>query len=194
MTDSVETEQVAHGGTLRIVYDQDPPNPRKDFDPFGTFIASHRRYNFGDVQVNGQAEIEEHLKSARVVLPVYLYDHSVQRVSTQSFIGRAQHAEWDSGQLGVIYATNAQIRENFALRPNQLITKRVEQQARDLLTAEIEEYDQYISGQVYGYILEDAQGNVLDSCWGFFGLEYALEEGRASATAYADELLAGKAD
>lgn len=37
------------------------------------------------------------------VLSLYLYDHSGITLSTDSFIGRAQHAEWDSGQVGFIY-------------------------------------------------------------------------------------------
>ena len=37
------------------------------------------------------------------ILPLFLYDHSVQSISTASFIGRAQHAEWDSGQVGYLH-------------------------------------------------------------------------------------------
>lgn len=31
---------------------------------------------------------------------------------------------------------------------------------------------------MYGYEVEDADGNSLDSCWGFYGLEYVREEGK----------------
>ena len=34
---------------------------------------------------------------------------------------------------------------------------------------------------MYGYVVEDAEGNDLDSCWGFFGMEYCKEEGRQAA-------------
>lgn len=37
------------------------------------------------------------------ILPLYLYDHSGISMSTGSFIGRAPHAEWDSGCVGFIY-------------------------------------------------------------------------------------------
>ena len=37
------------------------------------------------------------------ILPLWLYDHSGLALSTASFLGRAQHAEWDSGQVGFIY-------------------------------------------------------------------------------------------
>lgn len=39
------------------------------------------------------------------IKPLFLYDHSVQSISTGSFVGRAQHAEWDSGPCGFIYMT-----------------------------------------------------------------------------------------
>ncbi len=39
------------------------------------------------------------------ILPLYLYDHSGLAMSTGSFIGRAHHAEWDSGQVGYVYMT-----------------------------------------------------------------------------------------
>jgi len=37
------------------------------------------------------------------ILPLYLYDHSGISISSGSFIGRAPHAEWDSGQVGFSY-------------------------------------------------------------------------------------------
>ena len=37
------------------------------------------------------------------ILPLWLYDHSGPALSTASFLGRAQHTEWDSGQVGFIY-------------------------------------------------------------------------------------------
>lgn len=50
--------------------------------------------------------------------------------------------------------------------------------AEQMLTAEVETYDQYLTGEVYGYQLEkpvkcECCGNVeyeeIDSCWGFYG-------------------------
>ena len=44
------------------------------------------------------------------------------------------------------------------------------------LKDEVEVYDQYIRGDVYGFIIEDLQGNNVDSCWGFYGWEAAAEQ------------------
>lgn len=48
-----------------------------------------------------------------ILLPLYLYDHSGLSMSTGSFVGRAVHAEWDSGQVGYIYADHDDILNNF---------------------------------------------------------------------------------
>ena len=37
------------------------------------------------------------------ILPLYLYDHGGISMSTGSFVGKAPHAEWDSGIVGYIY-------------------------------------------------------------------------------------------
>ena len=97
------------------------------------------------------------------ILPLFLYDHSVQSISTATFIGRAQHAEWDSGQVGYIYADRKAIFENFGAGNAETREK-----AENLLCAEVESYDQYLRGECYGFrVYED--GEEIDSCWGFLG-------------------------
>ena len=51
------------------------------------------------------------------------------------------------------------------------------ERATKLLKGEVEEYSRWASGDVYGVEVEDTEtGHVLDSCWGFIGYDYALEE------------------
>jgi hypothetical protein len=33
---------------IQVFIDEDPPNPRKEFDNFGHMICFHRRYDLGD--------------------------------------------------------------------------------------------------------------------------------------------------
>ena len=65
--------------------------------------------------------------------------------------------------------------------------------ARRLLRAELEELDAVLQGEVYGYAVEDADGETVDSCWGFIdpydsrpGLWGVLEEAR-EALEYAEQ-------
>ena len=50
------------------------------------------------------------------------------------------------------------------------------QKAEALLRAEVETYDQYLTGDVYGYVVENTEGNNVDSCWSCFGLDYTKSE------------------
>ncbi len=98
-----------------------------------------------------------------VILPLYLYDHSIQSISTGSFIGRAQHAEWDSGQVGYIYADRDAILKAYASIDLDSVQK-----AAEVLEAETEAYDMYLRGECYGFRLYE-DGAEVDSCWGFLG-------------------------
>ena len=92
--------------TLRIVQDEDPVNPRLDFDNLGKMICFHKRYNLGDehnidpVDFNGWDDMAVHLTKAHdaaVILPLFLYDHSGITLQTSPF-----SCPWDSGQIGFI--------------------------------------------------------------------------------------------
>ena len=38
-----------------------------------------------------------------------------------------------------------------------------------VLRGEVKVYDQYLQGDVYGYVIEDADGEEIDSSWGYYG-------------------------
>ena len=50
------------------------------------------------------------------------------------------------------------------------------------LKGEVETYDQYLTGQVYGFTISEEEGDEdeLDSCWGFYGLEHTTSEMESS--------------
>lgn len=105
------------------------------------------------------------LEASAIVLPLYLYDHSALAMSTDSFIGRAVHAEWDSGQVGWIYVSKEDIRAEYQV---DRITPSVREQAENRLKDEVRIYDAYLRGECYGYELYK-NGELTDSCWGFVG-------------------------
>lgn len=158
------------GRILKIYMDEDPQNPRTEFDNFGHMVCFHRRYDLGDQHdldsndFGGWDEIEQHLikeKGAVVILPLYLYDHSGITIRTHRF-----SCQWDSGQVGFIYATRQDILENWQVKR---LSKQLKEQAENLMIAEVGEYDDYLTGNVYGYTYEDDEGNELWSCWGYSG-------------------------
>jgi hypothetical protein len=100
-------------------------------------------------------------EKAYIIKPLFLYDHSVQSISTRSFRRRAHHADWDSGQVGVVYVSFENIKKEYGEVSPESIEK-----ANKVITAEVEDYDRYIRGESYGFRLFEG-GEEVDSCWGF---------------------------
>ena len=100
-----------------------------------------------------------------LMLPLYLYDHSGLAMSTESFSGRAPHAEWDSGQVGWIYVSKEDALREFDA---DKMTGAIRQKADALMRSEVAAYDSYLRGECYGFELYK-NGELSDSCWGFKG-------------------------
>lgn len=158
-----------------VVRDEEPTNPR-EFSNLGRMVCSHRRYNLGDDvetlgftfkadNFGGWADVEKYLREeegAAVILPLYLYDHGDITMSTKPFSCR-----FDSGQVGFIYATAADIND-VLFAPGATQEERVEK-ARKNLEIEVEIYDNYLRGDVHGWQVVDADGNHVDGCFGYYG-------------------------
>jgi hypothetical protein len=110
--------------------------------------------------------IQEVLEEQVLMLPVSLYDHS----GLTMWVGDRPHpfdaAGWDSGQVGWIYVTKEQIRKNWGIKR---VTKKYWKRAEEILEAEVKTVDQYLRGDIYGFVIETVDGEELDSCWGFYG-------------------------
>lgn len=170
------------GITLKIEQDDDAVNPRTEFDEFGKMVCWHKRYDLGDKhEFDSPEEFHEWWKEngrGGEILSLYLYDHSGITMRTSSF-----GDPWDSGQVGYIYATAEMIRKEYGKR----ITKAVRKKVREVLNAEVETYDMYLTGDVWGYVIENEEGEHLDSCWGFYGRKYCEEQAREEFNHYVEK-------
>lgn len=177
--DVYETFQVEHL-TVKIVRDDIPMNPR-DYDCGSLFFAWHKRYLVGDdptkhgmpnsAHIHDEFEsmdairayIEETFKP-KCILPVYMADHGGVSFSTGSF-----NDPWDSGQVGFIFTHG----DDGFIDPEAA------------LKAQVEEYSDWASGNVWGFVVEGAEYDGPESsCWGFIGdpsKSGVVEEGLASA-------------
>lgn len=165
------------GYEIDIQPDVNPENPR-DWDNLGLMVCFHGRYDLGDKHsFKSPEELQEFLAEEKppVLLPLYLYDHGGISISTKSFIGRAQHAEWDSGKVGYAYITRDTLLKEFGIKR---ITAKLLAQATKILQAEVATYDQFLNGEVYNYTIEDVDGGLVTSCGGHFGKETAIEEAK----------------
>lgn len=109
------------------------------------------------------AAVQEHY----YVRPLYLYDHGGITISMGAF-----SCPWDSGQVGWITLRKL---DAYAEWP-QCDWASVDDWVNYVMKAEVEEYDQYLTGDVWGAVVEDENGDELDACWGLFGLRHAETE------------------
>ena len=163
-------EEEYKGHTIKIFLDDMAESPR-EWDNLGTMVCFHGRYNLGDKHdFDSPYDLEQFLKhSGAIHLPLYLYDHSGITMNTTGF-----HCPWDSGQVGVIYITKNTIRKEMSRKkgkkyiPIKHVSKHDKARALALLRSEVKTYDDYITGNVTGFVIEKDDEHV-DSCWGFLG-------------------------
>lgn len=156
---------------IEIHTDENPESPR-NWENLGKMVCFHKRYDLGDKHdydhnyYDGWEAMEKDIikkENVAVILPLYLYDHSGITISTSSFNDR-----WDSGMIGFIYMTKKDAIENYG---KKIMTPKVKERALKNLEGEVETYDQYLTGDVYGFkVFEDDEET--DSCWGFYGDEF----------------------
>ena len=176
-------EYIAHsemrnGYRIEIVADPEPESPRQWCESLGVMKCRHRRYNLGDKDAE---DLPDEVPENWVVLDLYLYDHSGITMATHPF-----SCPWDSGKVGVIYATSDKIKEWYGE-----VTKETMEKAMEALEQEVKTYDQFLTGQVWGYRVMEGDEEK-DSCWGFYQNERpdaedscVLVEARARADALA---------
>jgi hypothetical protein len=181
-----------NGFTVTIEYDQDCASPRDDESPSCKLVLAHRQYdlpndasvNFGDF--TGWAEVAQHLRDehgALYLLAVYMIDHSgvALRVSGGGNPFWEDPGEWDSGQLGWAYITAETWRDCTGREIFWPASQADQQRARELITADVEQYGAYLNGECFGYRVTDQYSKELDSCWGIIGYEWAEQEANMSA-------------
>ena len=157
--------------TFKVEIDNDPIDPRELHD-VTKLICFHKRYSLGDkhdykaADYNSFDEMKRAIIKAEkpaVILPLYMYDHSGIALSTTPFSCR-----WDSGQLG------------FALikKDSKRLTAKEKERLTKVLLACVEEYSQYINGEVYMYTVYDENEDVVECVGGYYKEEDAEEDAK----------------
>lgn len=162
-----KTIKFKDGCTLEIHLEESPESPRA-WDNLGQMVCFHKRYDLGDKHdykssdYNGWDETEDRIKQDNpdcFIRQLYLMDHSGLTISMGPF-----GCPWDSGKVGFIFITKERIIEQL---------KGDVGRAEEVLSAEVNAYNQYLTGDIYGFILRDKPcetcgcnetSKVLDSC------------------------------
>lgn len=139
------------------------------------YSDEHNQENFEqcllDDNIYAWEEAMRVAKKHYVIRPMTLLDHSGLSIRIGSSHWESDPGGWDSGFIGYIYVHNSKAEETG-----------VDLDALgDRLRREVEEYNDYLTGNCWGYII-DRNGSNHDSSWGFLGdYEHCLEQARASA-------------
>lgn len=186
-----EVERYVRAGVpVKIMWDEDGgsyADPRENTN-VGTFVHWHRNYELGDRKLDSQEDeamrrgglnlLVRYLKLCRgatCVIPVGMIDHSGISVYAGGGTHWSDSAGWDSGTVGVIYDT-PESREETGVSNEEI---------ERILRTEIEEYDKFVRGEIYGYEVGDDR--LRESCWGFLGLDVVREEAKQAADAIAED-------
>lgn len=193
--------------TLTVEQDDFSQDPR-DWDNLCTMVCWHRNYilgdkhNFGciwdflqdlceellgmeyeDCEDMNEKEMFQQLRDSGKILikPINLYDHSGITVSTSN--SYPYNDRWDAGCVGFIYVTKDRVFKECG----NITEENWKDCADKYIESEMETYDQYVRGNVYGFILtkkvikqdkcpycgevirEYEDEEHVDSCWGFYG-------------------------
>jgi len=179
-----ETENY-RGYTIEIDFDPQPQDPL-EYEDGVTLVCSHRRYNLGteqfpshlvnansnfedlfysyiqekyDLEDATEEEVDKFIKDNIYYLPLYLYDHSGITMNTTGFC-----SGWDSGQVGYIYMDTDDIKNWYQV---DKVTKEEIDKAYSAMESIVKSYDRYLTGQIFGYIIRDADDTVIESIWGY---------------------------
>lgn len=114
-------------------------------------------------------------QSGKVVIQtISMYEHSGCSVWLGGTAGHPD-AQWDCGTLGFAYVEYETAEKEGATvpGPNGKYNGYDDWKAwaNAIMQGEMKVYNDYVSGEVYGYNIENGDDDFEDSCWGFYGDE-----------------------
>ena len=165
---------------LVIEYDDSVPSPREDTN-LGYFITVDSKLNSpdtkeqlenimrasGDEAQNQEDHIQimanlintETNEQVIAIYPITKYEHSGISFSLGTTKG------FDNSNNGFYIITDKTLKEF-----DEGLSKNTGGQ-KDVIQAELEEYNKWINGEVYRFTLYDNKGEEIDACGGFYDLE-----------------------
>jgi hypothetical protein len=177
---------------LEIYYDESAENPRDNSDSLGTLYGTPTRH---PIRVGGDAGADDGLTYDEwsAVPERYQEEHSLEEALCEGhrragniFIPLSfdydglQECSEDTADA-ILYVRKDKLLKEFN---KKRLSQSLRETGEKILRAELSEYQAWQRGEVYGYVIRDRCGEVLDSCWGFYEdmdycIGYGMEEGSA---------------
>ena len=178
------------GLIIKIYQDEDYRNP-DDWEYSSVFLVSFhsdfsvRREGFEKEicqYLAGNKEQDESVieKAKSIEKEYHIFGHDAYIhsgvVLALSYEGNFVDRRWDVSQLGLVFVSKKETKNR--------------KKAKELARSLIKDWNDCLSGNVYGYVVENENGENLRSCWGFYGdIEESgiIEEAKAEARNIAKE-------
>ena len=192
------------GCTIRIEQDESPEDPRQDYDHIGNMIPwdnERRGYVCSDMDDHDRESFLRGLAANQLAVRAKLVgkeysDYAVEDddpdymnlPDTEDLVevacadnvilpydyysgsqGGVREGDWERS-TGYIYMSMDDARSNWTGTDDE-----VRKQAEACLRAELTELDNWVNGNVAGWIAEDPDGEQIESVWGYYPDEYPKE-------------------
>ena len=162
---------------LVISCDCDSDNPRSwdnlsilvirgsggDNNPYLTSELEKTQHEVSNAEEHKQrmVEVVEDYFDSKVIYSDFIskYEHSGVRYFT------GQSSGWDYSNIGFVFVTEDSLKKIGC----------AEEDIEKIVEAEIKTFSQWANGEVYYFILYDDEGDVEDSCGGFYSIEEIRE-------------------
>lgn len=145
--------------TVRIEYDIDAEDPC-DNDVFQVYSFSRKFTSFKHPDELGLRSLGFQRKLD--CNTAFMLDYFEHGGCAWSIHGEGMQCPWDTSRNAGVLLLN----DPKAIRPENRV-----EQARNFLTV----YNNWCNGEVYGYLIQDEDGEHVDSCWGFYSPEDVIE-------------------
>jgi len=129
---------------------------------------------FRELTAAEEQMVEYVLQRFALVLPLWFQDYGA---GVRLHVARSE--DWERRQIGYAWCSLKKARDWWCLGQEADWGTKLQdgrtlrQAAKDVIAAEVEMYEHWLNGQVYGYVLEersaDGTWRTVDSCWGFYG-------------------------
>lgn len=169
---------------IKIYVDEAASNPLYDFGhPEGTLFFTSTRNDINHYWIKGKepacgadrflyrfvtgaAPTDPKFEETHYWLPIYRFEHGGVVYRNEPF-----NDPWDSGLAGMVSIPKSTAKQEWPNDPRQ--------GALNYLEALTKSFSAWANGDVYGYVVEDADGEEIDSCWGYVGdMDYVISEAK----------------
>lgn len=163
-------ETLTHNGVAIAIYQDEGAQSPREWEDTGLFLVANHRDCYipepGEKRIpSDPEELVERWKGTHWIFPLEAYIHSGVRLAL-SQEGNFPDRQWDVSQLGFVFAAKKEWRLSASAR-----------KAAQVL---INTWNQYFSGDVWGYVV-DEDGPNENSCCGFYGFDYCVQEAKSVA-------------